>query len=146
MHNLAMIEEYYKKFSKNLSYWIPDGIFYVNLDLLHHFDLLHFQPLTKKKAQLIPRYFHIIESTDKITLVNDDYIVWIVPDQLDDLPVTYTLIALNKPEEDVHLEATFIASGIYNNSKIVLKILESFLAEIQDNEQQLSQLKDSYNL
>jgi hypothetical protein len=143
MHNLAIIEEYYKKFSQNLSYWIPDGIFQVNLDLLHHFDLLHFQPLAQKKEEPVVRHFHIIESQEKITLVNDQYIVWIIPDQLNDLPVTYTLIALNKQDQDPQLEVAFIASGIYNSSKVVLKILEKFLAEIQDNEQQLSQLENS---
>ncbi len=143
MHNLALIEESYKKFIKNLFYWIPEGIFLVNLDLLHHFDLLHFQPITKRKDPNLTRYFHIIESSEKITLVNDDYIVWIIPDRVDNIPVTYTLIALNKLDQELQLEAAFIASGVYNTSKLVLKVLEKFLAEIQDNEQMLAKYKDT---
>ncbi|CUI17584.1 conserved hypothetical protein [Candidatus Protochlamydia naegleriophila] len=143
MHNLALIEESYKKFVKDLFYWIPEGIFLVNLDLLHHFDLLHFQPATKRKDPSLTRYFHIIESSEKITLVNDDYIVWIIPDRVDNIPVTYTLIALNKLDQELQLEAAFIASGVYNTSKLVLKVLEKFLAEIQDNEQMLAKYKNT---
>jgi hypothetical protein len=141
MHNFPLIEECYKKFIKSLFYWIPEGIFLVNLELLHHFDLLHFQPATNRKDPNLTRYFHIIESSEKITLLNDDFIVWIIPDKINQMSVTYTLIALNKPEQEHQLEAAFIASGVYNSSKLVLRILEKFLAEIHDNEKMLAKFK-----
>lgn len=140
MHNLSIIEEYYKKFIKDIYHWIPDGIFVVNLDLLNHFDLLHFQPTTKHKDPILTRYFHIIESREKITLINDEFIIWIIPAHLEHISLTYTLIAINKLDQEPQLEAAFVASGVYNTSKLVLKILERFLAEIQENEQTLARL------
>lgn len=143
MHNLSLIEESYQKFIKNLDFWIPDGIFNVNLELLQHFNLLHFQPSNERKEPPLTGYFQIIESPEKITLINDQFIVWIIPDKTDLYPVTYTLIALNKGDQEPHPEAAFIASGVYNTSKLVLKILEKFILEIQENEQTLSKYRKS---
>ncbi|MCE2983541.1 MAG: hypothetical protein LW832_08245, partial [Parachlamydia sp.] len=123
-----------KKFIKGLFFYIPEGVFILNLELLNQLDLLHFQPKSASKETLPTRYFHIVESSEKITLLNDDFIVWIIPDRLDKAPVTYILIALNKKDHEPKLEATFIASGIYNSSKIVLRVLEKFLIEIHENE------------
>jgi hypothetical protein len=134
MHNLAVIEECYKKFIKSLNFWIPEGIYYIDLQLLHHFDLLHFQPHTPRKDPVLTRYFHMVESPEKITLINDEFVVWIIPDKVNYLTVTYTLIALNPSDREPQLEAAFIASGIYNTSKLVLKVLEKFLIEIQETE------------
>jgi len=139
MHNLFLIEECYKKFIRNLNQLIPEGIYHVNLDLLYQFDLLHFQPLSSRDNS-VTRYFQIIESSEKITLINDQFIVWIIPDKINNTPVTYTLIAINKEEDEPQLEATFVTSGVYNSSKLVLKILEKFLGEIQENELILAKL------
>ncbi|MBA2367414.1 MAG: hypothetical protein H0V82_00135 [Candidatus Protochlamydia sp.] len=140
MHNLALIEEYYKKFIKELPY-IPEGVFVLNLDLLNHFDLLHFQPSPKPKEGVPTRYFHIIESLEKITLLNEEFLVWIIPDRVDRAPITYILIALNQMEQEPRLEAAFVASGIYNSSKLVLKVLEKFLMEIHENEKLIAKFK-----
>jgi hypothetical protein len=139
MHNLTLIEEYYKKYIKNLYHWIPEGIYSVNLALLHRFDILHFQ-YPDKQDPVLTRYFHIVESPEKITLINDEFIVWILPDRIDHIPVTYTLVALNK-EEQPKLELAFITSGVYNTSHLVLRILEKFLIEIQENESMLDKFR-----
>ena len=139
MHNLSLLEEYYQKFIKGLESWNPEGIYFVNLDLLSHFDLLHFQPHSNSKDSSLTRYFHIIESTDKITLFNDDFIIWIIPDKVENGSFTSTLIALNRGEHEPQLEVVFIASGIYNSSTIVLKVLEKFLEEIQETQKILDQ-------
>lgn len=138
MHNLSLIEEHYKKYIKNLHQWIPEGIQVVNLSLLHRLDLLHFQYLENRDPVLM-RYFHMIESPEKITLVNDEFVVWIVTDNVDTIPLTYTLVALNQGEQ-LKLELAFIASGVYNSSNLILRILEKFLLEIQENERMLSKL------
>ena len=143
MHNLSLIEESYQKFIKNLDYWIPEGIYSINLDLLQHFDLLHFQPTGERKDTPLSGSFHIIETPEKITLINDQFIVWIIPDKADDQPLTYALIALNKGNQEPRLEAAFIASGVYNSSRMVLKTLEKFLLEIQENEQTVSKYEKS---
>jgi hypothetical protein len=138
MHDLALIDEYYKKYMQNLSQWIPEGIYTINLELLRQFDLLHFR-YGKDHDPTLTRYFHIVEAPEKITLVNDEFIIWIVPDQLDDVPITYTLIAINR-EDQPKLELAFIASGVYNTSNLVLRILEKFLIEIQENEKLIEKI------
>lgn len=138
MRDLSTIDEYYKKFIKDLHFWIPEGIYFVNLELLHHFDLLHFQPIgIHRKDPLMTRYFHIFETPEKITLINDEFVVWIVPDRMDQTPLTHVLIALNSEEGELQLEVAFIATGVYNTSRLVLKVLEKFLIEIQETEKAL---------
>lgn len=144
MYNLQLIEDSYKKFMKNLFHWIPDGIYFINLKLLHHFDLLHFQPgginRGERNSNLNPD-FKMIESPEKMTLVSNEFIVWIIPDQTSHPSQTYTLIALNPRGQEPQLEAAFIATGIYNNSNLVIKVLEKFLNEIRETESILSKFR-----
>ncbi len=140
MHNLFLVEEAYKKFVKDLSKFIPEGFYNVDLDLLYKFDLLHFQPQPVKREESVSRYFQIVETKEKITLINEQFIVWIIPSRINNIPVTYTLIAMNKGDNEPQLETSFVTSGIYNSSRLVLKILEKFLGEIQENETLLSKL------
>lgn len=141
MHNISLIEDCYRKFIKSINYWIPDGVNFVNLDLLHHYDLLHFLPSYRGGESELTRYFQIIESPEKITLINDEFVIWIIPDRLDNMPITYTLIALNHVDREPELEMAFVSSGVYNTSKLVLKVLEKFLIEIQENEHVISTLR-----
>lgn len=139
MHNLSLIEQYYQKYIKNLYYWIPEGIYTINLSLLNQLNLLHFQ-FPRQHDPLLTKYFHIVDSFEKITLINEEFIIWILPEKVENKPITYTLIALNG-EEEPKLEIAFIASGVYNTSRLVLKVLEKFLIEIQENEKWLKELK-----
>jgi hypothetical protein len=143
MHNLPLLEKYYQKYIKDLNSWIPDGIYFINLELLHHFDLLHFQLNANWKNPILTNYFHMIESPEKITLLNDEFVVWIMPNKVNHIPLTYTLIALNKGEREPQLEVAFIASGVYNSSALVLKILEKFLIEIHETESAISKIRDA---
>lgn len=145
MHNHTVIEECYKKFTKSLYFWIPEGIYFIDLQLLHHFDLLHFQPSGEHKDPnpILTRYFNIVESPEKITLINDDFVIWIIPAKVNNIPTTYTLIALNSSDREPQLEAAFIASGVYNTSKLVLKVLEKFLIEIKETEMALSGFEEA---
>lgn len=143
MQDLSLLDHYYKKFAKDLYSLIPDGIYFINLELLHHFDLLHFQPNAKHKDSVLSQHFQVIESPEKITLLNDEFVVWIMPEKILNTSVTYILIALNPPgEQEPQLEAALIASGVYNSSKLVLKVLEKLLFEIQETERTLTQLKE----
>lgn len=136
MHNISILEEMFKKFISNLNEYLPEGLQEVDIDLLHKHDLLN---LTNKKAHpALTQYFHVIESQDKITLVNEQFIVWIVPDTVGEAACTYVLIALNS-EEQPHLEVGFVTTGVYNTSKLVLRLLEKFLYDIQENEEILDQ-------
>jgi hypothetical protein len=133
MSNLSLIEEYYEKYINNLSESLPDGIIEVDIALLSELDLLNFDPGLSKEEDTLTRYFHVIESIEKITLINDDYVIWIVPDYLDQNPVTFTLIALNAPKGP-QLETAFCTSGVYNSSGLVLRVLDKFIREIQETQ------------
>lgn len=138
MNHPSVLEACFKKYIKNIVHWLPDGIISVDLELLHKLNLLHYYNKEYDDPTLT-RYFHVVDSGDKITLVNDQFVVWIVPDKTDDTSVTYTLIALNK-DDQIQLELAFVTSGIYNNSRLVLRLLEKYLFEIQTTEDMLAKL------
>lgn len=137
------LEASYKKYTKDLSKSLPDGIIKVDLDLLHSLNLLNPEgdPCPNCNATAKEHSFYIFESEEKITLVNEKYIVWIVPQANDNDPVTYTFIAPNKEPHTAtipKLELGFSTSGVFNSSSFVLRILEAFLDEIEETDSQLS--------
>jgi len=132
MNDPFILESYYNRYIEDINDWLPDGVIDVDLELLNKLDLLHFHQKTVNDTDLT-RFFHVIESEDKLTLINDQFVVWIVPDNIEMVPVTYTLIALNK-KDTVQLELAFTTSGIYNNSQLVLRLLDAYLLEIQNTE------------
>ncbi len=140
MINPNILEEAYKEFSKNLLKWVPDGIIQVDLKLLSDLGLLNNAELEHSISDdQLNHYFHIIETPDKVTLFNEQFAIWIVPQLVDETPTTTTLIALlqtNKP----HLEIAYLTSGVYNTPKYILKILQHFLAEVQDTEAVISSI------
>lgn len=142
MNNPTILEACYKRYINDISKWLPDGIININLEKLQELDLLHFHSLETVDSALT-RYFHVVESENKLTLVNDEFIVWIVPEKLENKAVTLTLIALNK-DDDVRLELAFSTNGIYNNSHLVLRLLEKFLLDIQNTEEQLAKLQNPH--
>jgi hypothetical protein len=139
MMNPTDLDASYKKYTEDLSQWLPDGVIDVDLDLLNSLGVLD------KKGNICPpvpedhkdHSFYIFESDDKITLMNDKYAVWIVPQQDQTLATTFTFVAKNTDTEP-NLELVFSASGLYNSSAFILKILEAFLDEIEENENFLS--------
>lgn len=140
MINPIVLEDAYQEFSKNLQKWIPDGIINVDLRLLHELGLLNNSELEHSVNEAnLTLYFHIIETPDKVTLFNDQFAIWIVPQLIDEVPTTTTLIALlqaNKPR----LEIVYTTCGVYNTPKYILKILQHFLTEVQDTEAVISSI------
>lgn len=133
--DLHKLEELYKQQVSNISKLIPEGIIDVDLGLLQKMGLLNHK-MTEEKCRSLTRHFQTIETSEKIILLNEQFIIWIVPDTIENMPITYTLIALNH-EKDPHIEVAFSTKGIYNSSRFVLRILESFLLEIQETEEDL---------
>jgi hypothetical protein len=140
MHNLAKIESYYKKFIKDMPNWLPEDIITVDLNLLQRLDLLDYND-PKSEDPSLTRYFHVIESEDKITLINEQFVVWIVPEKIEEITITYTLVAVNKGTKP-NLQLAFVNSGVYNTSKLVLRVLEKLLEEIQENEEMIKNLEN----
>lgn len=133
MYDPQLIENSYHKFISEMTTFLPEGPLEVDVDLLERLDLL---VLDKTKESGLTRYFNILESFEKLTLINDQFIIWIVPKNNDVPSKTQVLIALNQGGTP-HLELAFVASDIYNSSKLVLRILEKMLIEIQENEESL---------
>jgi hypothetical protein len=141
MINPNVLEESYKEFSKDLSKWVPDGIIQVDLKLLNDLGLLNSAELEQTLSDdQLNHYFHIIETPDKVTLFNEQFAIWIVPQLVNEAPTTTTFIALLQPNK-IHLEIVYLTSGVYNTPKYILKVLQHFLEEVQDTEAVISSIK-----
>lgn len=140
MANFSELDKCLNQYLRELRTWSPERMIQLNLETLQRLNLLDFQPINQEQTQLT-RYFQVAETVDKITLVNEDFIIWIVPELVNSEPVTYTFIALNS-EEQPRLELTFVAKGVYNSSPIIMRALEKMLEEIQENEELLTRYKN----
>lgn len=140
MHNPALIEESFKRFLKKLPSLPLESLVIVDLELLHQFDLLDYHKNSHYDPSLT-RYFQVLESAEKITLANDDFVVWIVPEKTGKDRQTFTFIAINHPDEAPRLELVFINSGVFNTSRLVLRVLEIFLRDIEENQHILNKYK-----
>ena len=83
------------------------------------------------------QYFHVIETQEKVTLFNEQFIIWIVPKMEKENPITYVMVALNNKTKS-NLELVFITSGVYNSPKYVLKILQHYLIDMLETEATLT--------
>ena len=131
------IEETYKNFMGDLPSWAHDGITHIDLKFLHEQGLLNALQDDKSDPDDLTQYFHVIESVEKVTLFNEQFIVWIIPKMEGEVPNTFVLIALNHPE-NAHLEIVFSTRGVYNTPRHVLKVLQHFLVDMLDTEATLT--------
>lgn len=135
MANFFDLDRHLKYFMQEIKTWSPDRLIQLNLETLQRLDILpHLQEDSEDVE--FTQYFQVAETPDKITLLNDDFIIWIVPELTDGSPVTYTFIAHNENNLP-RLEVTFTARGVYNSSKLVMRVLERLLHEIKENEELL---------
>jgi len=135
------LEESFEEFIENLPAWIPDGIISVDLKLLDELGLLtqDDEADDSDDDEQFPHYFHVIETDDKVTLFNHQFAVWIVPQMMDETPITVTLISLTNNKRP-SLELAFATSGVYNTPKYVLKVLRHYLTEVIDTESVISSI------
>ncbi len=136
----VQIEASYRAFTENLSNWAHDGVLQINLQALHELGLLTSLQEEQGDPEDLSQYFHIVESIEKVTLFNDQFIVWITPKMDDNQPITYVMIALNQ-QGTPHLEIVFSTTGIYNTPRYVLKILQHFLADTLETEATLTSIE-----
>lgn len=133
------LEESFKEFSQNIQKSAPDGVLSVNLQLLEELGLLSNAQIDQPVVDSISHYFHVIETSEKVTLFNDQFAVWIVPQGSEESASTLVYIALIQALRP-HLEIIFSTSGVYNTPKYILKILEHFLSEVLDTEAIISSM------
>lgn len=139
MINPAKLEESFQDFTENFQKWLPDGIIEVDLKLLHELGLLNKEELSQDKEDNLMHYFHVLETPDKVTLFNEQFAIWIVPESKEDNPTTLTFIALLQKELP-HLEIVFSTGGVYNTPKHILGVLQHFLSEVVDTEKLISSI------
>lgn len=137
MLNPIQIEEAYKEFTGNLSNWAHDGVLEIDLSFLHEEGILDTFQAEQADSDDLTQYFHVIESVEKVTLFNEQFIVWIIPRMDGEEPMTYVLIALNH-QENPHLEIVFTTKGVYNTPRYVLKVLQHFLLDMLETEATLT--------
>ena len=138
--NQAQLDHAYSDFVSNWQSWIPEGIIEVDKTLLTNIGL---EPCKEEEEEeQLRHYFHVIETSDKISLFNHQFVVWIVPKLVNNDPTTIVMIALIS-DKKLHLEVAFSTQGIYNTSKFVLKLLKYYLSEVIDTENTISSIKNT---
>lgn len=140
MLNPIQLEEYYQEYMQNLGKWAHDGIINVDLALLHEFGILSSLEEDEEDPDDLTQYFHVIENPEKVTLFNEQFIVWIVPKMEEEIPATIVLIALVQNEKS-HLEIVFTTSGVYNTPRYVLKVLQHYLIDTLETEATLTSIE-----
>ena len=133
MLNPIQIEKIFQNYMDNLSNLAHDGVINVSLALLHELNLLTDFYSNDTNAEDLTQYFHVIENPEKITLFNEQFIIWILPKMEQEIPITYVIIALNTNNKP-NLEIVFTTAGIYNTPKYVLKVLQYFLLDMIETE------------
>jgi len=140
MLNPIQLEEFYQEYFNNLEKWAHDGIIHVDLELLHDFGILESISEEEDDSDDLTQYFHVIESVEKVTLFNEQFVVWIIPRMEDEEATTYVLIALSQ-EEKPQLEIVFATTGVYNTPRYVLKVLQHFLIDMLETEATLTEFE-----
>jgi len=139
MINPIQLENAYKEFSEDFSKWIPDGLIQVNLQFLQEMGILA-QAEDPSSTNSLTHQFHVIETHDKVTLFNEQFAIWIVPQTQTELASTMILIALLQKKKRPHLEIVYTTAGVYNTPKYILKVLQHFLADVIDTEETLAMI------
>lgn len=133
------LEEAYQNFIQNLKKWAPDGLIHIDLETLSEMGLLNQTDFDEEEPDNVTQNFHVLETSDKITLYNEKFAIWIVPKMIDDIPTTLTYVSqINKKKPQ--LELVFSNAGVYNNPKYILKVLEHFLIEVIDTDAIISSI------
>jgi hypothetical protein len=138
----VQIEETFKRFTTNLASCAHDGIITIDLQFLHDQGILSKIQNDKDSTDDLTQYFHVIESVEKVTLFNEQFLIWIIPKMEGETPMTHVLIALNHAETP-HLEVVFATYGVYNTPRYVLKILQHFLTDMVETEETLTLFEEN---
>lgn len=139
MVTIDQLDTYYQSLSQNTQELLPDGIIDVNIKTLQALRLLTEEASGGEgtTAELL----QAVETDGRITLFNERFALWIVP-QVGASPSATVVYVATHQNEEVKAELGFRTSGIHNNSKTILRLIDRFLADIQETDSMLSQLED----
>lgn len=142
MPNPLQLDRAFELFMSDLAKWTPEGVVEVDLELLNSTGLLNASEFEEETTNdHLPHYFNVIETSEKVTLFNHQFAIWIVPKIVHETPITLVLISLLQANTEPHLEVVYSTKGVYNTPKFVLKVLRHFLSEVIDNEEAISSIE-----
>lgn len=145
MFTPAQIEKAFASFTHHLTGWCPDTVVSVNLPFLMELGILSYNQLKDSTFEDFVHLFQVIETDDKVTLYNEQFLVWIVPKMVQDIPTTKVMIARIQKKLP-QLELIFSTEGVYNAPKYILLVLEKLLTEIIDTHQVIAAMEDPPSL
>ena len=141
MINPEKLEKYFHQFTDDLSKWIQDGIQEIDESFITRAGI-DIDENESGSLEDLPFYFHVIETDEKVTLFNNQFIVWIIPKIVNDESLTYTLICYLH-ENEPKLEVVFTTKQKFNSPKILIKMLRYFLTEMIDTESEIASIGKS---
>lgn len=137
----VLLEETFNDLIKHLNQKAPDGIIDVNLELMESLNLLDIKTLEGQAFfASSSEQFYMVEADEKLTLFNQNFVIWMLPSFHGENASTYVFIAKNFQESLPKLEIVFLAKGVYNTSSHVLTILDGFLQEMKENDEIITKL------
>jgi hypothetical protein len=78
-----------------------------------------------------PPRFELFISEEKITLVSQQFVFWLLPMEEDDMWVTYAIIAGGLDDPPL-LHQAVRARGVYNTSKMLMRMLGKYTQVIEN--------------
>jgi hypothetical protein len=138
MPTIEEINSYYEYLTSHTTQLLPDGIANVDLHLLHSLNILTPHPIPQSSSAR--DLLQAIEEGGRITLFNDRFVLWIVP-QNEVYPASTTVILARCNNNKISPEIAFKTAGIHNQSKTILELIDRYLIEIQETEEVLEQLE-----
>ena len=143
MRSIEELDQFFQHLSHDFQHSIPDGVQEVTLDTLSSLNLLATNKGAPQQKKEDPsHYFHVHDSGQMITLYNDRFIAWIVPEQQAEENATLVVIATEE-NNSLHAELAFETKGVYNSSRTLLRVLEGYLDEINENDNVIKHLNDA---
>lgn len=133
MSDPKVLEEHFQNFIQNLPKYLPDGVVCVDVRLMEELGLLKIEKIEKDTHDSLSHYFHVLETSDKITLYNELFSIWIMPQNSETSSKTFIFIGVLQNKLP-HLEMAFYTEGVFNTPKYIMKILQHYLNEVQDVE------------
>jgi hypothetical protein len=137
--SIEQLDTFFDFLSSHISVLLPDGILDINVKTLHSLHLLS-DEIPSPGGAPASTLLQAIESGSKITLYNEKFALWIVPQKNSDPASTIVFIA-RRTDDEIKPEIAFRTAGIHNRSKTILKLIDRFLADIQETETVISKFE-----
>ena len=141
MVSIEQLDGFFQKLSAHTGEFFPDGVVDITVRILHNLSLLsEDSPVTNEAPA--SSLLQAVESEGRVTLYNEKFALWIVPQANSPVPTTITYIA-RRTEDAISPEVAFRTQGIHNRSKTILRLIDRYLSEIQETESVIAGFESS---